>query len=273
MTNPVIDILKHIESQGISYVSWKNNHELPKVLDGKSDLDIIVSSDITVLRKVLVNSSWIETESYQANLDGLYHFYLFTLSRSFHLHVYTVFRTGHSWLKELHFPYKSSLIARRVRDNAGIWKLNPLAQQWIFTLRLFLKSYSNSSRYLYHSDLDSYANEMNNIPLDNYTKRLILKSFNKDLKEDHIYDLSTYIPDRGLALKIRKRLGKFYLNQRCNLYLSFVKRLLGKFGIVNPKKKIYKSGVIISFTGGDGSGKSTIISNLYRFQPMRCMAL
>jgi thymidylate kinase len=263
MTNPVIDILSHIESQGISYVSWKNNHELSKVLDGNSDLDIIVSSKITVLRTVLASYSWIETDSYQANIEGVYHFYLFTIDRVFHLHVYTVFRTGHSWLKEFHFPYKSSLIARRVKDNTGIWKLDPLAQQWIFTLRLFLKSYSNSSRYLYRSDLDSYATEMNSIPLDNNTKRRILKCFDKNLKEDHSYDPASYFPDRYRALKVRKRLNKYYLRQHCNLYISFVRRLIGKLGFVNPKKKIHKSGVIVAFTGGDGSGKSTIISNLY----------
>ena len=43
--NRLKSLLSELDTQNIAYVSWKNNHQLPSVMSGNGDLDLLVPND------------------------------------------------------------------------------------------------------------------------------------------------------------------------------------------------------------------------------------
>ena len=94
----MLEFLKFLDDSKISYVSWKNNHELDLALNGKSDLDVLIfDKTIHEFTEIANGIGWIEMKNPVAKFDHIYHFFKINQDASInHLHVYFEVITGDS---------------------------------------------------------------------------------------------------------------------------------------------------------------------------------
>lgn len=268
----IIKFLSDFEKLGGKYVSWKNNHEISKVLTGKSDLDIFVPKQFkTEFLTLIQKHYWIQVTNSVADYPEVHHFYAIDECLTvYHLHVYFRVITGESWLKEYDFPLDDFLIENRVSHPSNIYVLNEKAQSFLFALRHFIKGSSFFSRLLYKKELSSYQDEWD----------LCKSEFDPKANGDFI-DFTEYIKHSGLmgdlklpntlaANSVREKLKKFLRYPEKKLALlrlqSFKSRLFNKL-FYKQKKILTGHGFILVFSGADGVGKSTMseaIGNTYK---------
>lgn len=264
----MLEFLKVLEKLNVSYVSWKNNHELSYALAGKCDLDIFIfNSSVSDFNIVAYQNGWIEMENPVAKFESIYHYFKVNSDNTIsHLHVYFELITGDSWIKEYNFPLKQFLFKNRKRDNtSGVYVLNNNAQAYIFFIRHLVKSGSLFSRYLYKRELDSYEKEW-----------LKCGVSANDLRGIGPISIDNYIKDSGLNQKFQqpKYMVSFSFRQYFRQYLryktitltfrrnvSFFRRLFNKL-ITRNKKKFIGGGLVVAISGSDGAGKSSMIAGL-----------
>ena len=169
--------------------------------------------------------------------------------------------------KEYELKIDDWLIQNRIYSNEfGLWVLNRKSQAYLFLIRHLLKGYSLSSRYLYKKDIISYMLEWK------YCQISLSEPFSHDK-----YDLNSFLGKLGISsnqfkspsiynsLKFRLINAKLL---RISLYLlpflrliNFYRRFANK--IYYKRKKLFpRKGLIIAFSGPDGSGKSTMMNEL-----------
>lgn len=259
----IISFLSTFEESGGKYVSWKNNHEIEKVLAGDSDLDIFVPAQYRVkFLRLIKEQHWIQVTNPVADYPGVNHFYAIDENLTvFHLHVYFKVITGESWLKEYEFPLDDFLMENRISHSSGIYILNEKVQSFLFVLRHFIKGRSFFSRLLYKKELSSYQEEWD----------LCKSAFDPKAKDDLI-DFTEYmetsgltgnldLPDTSVARSVREKLKGFLRYPESRLTLlrlqSFKSRLFNKL-FYKRKKLLPNTGFILVFSGADGVGKSTM---------------
>lgn len=268
----IVQFLSGFENAGGKYVSWKNNHEIDKVLAGDSDLDIFIPSEYkNQFFDLAKRENWIPIKNPVADYYGICHFYTIDENLNiFHLHAYFKVITGESWLKEYEFPLDDFLLENRVLHSSGIYILNEKAQSYLFALRHFIKGSSFFSRLLYKKEMSSYKEEW----------ELCKSGFDPKAQIDFI-DFTEYINESGLigefnlpnvsgAKSVREKLIFFLRYPESKLTLlrlqSFKTRLLNKL-FYRQKKVLPDKGFILVFSGADGVGKSTMsetIGNTYK---------
>lgn len=280
----MIDFLNALDQAGIPYVSWKNNHELPLALEGKSDLDIFIPEECRAETLSLATShGWKRLENPVAIYPSVTHLYkLGDDLQDYHLHVYFRLVTGESWLKEYQLPFDEFLVAQRVKyTDTGVWGLNPRAQAYLCAVRHLLKGESFFSRFLYRRELESYRAEWLRCGQDT-----------GDLRDWGPVSLNDCLPDSGLAAndfdlpgsstaaKFRARFEDYLRFSNRSLIprriLSLVGRATNKL-FLKRKKIIPGGGLIVAISGVDGAGKTTMLREseriFSRFLTVRRLAL
>jgi len=277
------NILKLITKSNIPYVSWKNNHEIDKFLNGDSDLDIYIP--IKCKEKfinIAVQNSWIIVINPIAKFPNIKHLYFISDNgKTYHLHVYFKVITGESWIKEFNLPMEDYLIDNRHKhDEYGIYVLNNKAQAYLFAVRHIIKCGSISSRTLYLKDCESYKLEWElcNYKVDElrgYGPILLDSAIcNSGLLND--FHLSGYINSALFRKKLRPFLRIRYFLLPFYRIESFIVRATNKL-FFNRKKVLSPRGLVIAISGVDGSGKSSMVdlidSSLTKFLTIRRLSL
>ena len=261
-------LLQVIDNANIPYVSWKNNHEIDKYLNGDSDLDIYIP--IKCKEKFLniaTHNSWIVVINPIAKFPNIKHLYFISDNgKIYHLHVYFKVITGESWIKEFNLPMEDYLIDNRHKhDEYGIYVLNNKAQAYLFAVRHIIKCGSISSRALYLKDCESYRLEWElcNYKVDElrgYGPILLDGSIcNSGLLND--FHLSGYINSALFRKKLRPFLRIRYFLLPFYRIESFTVRAINKL-FFNRKKILKPKGVVITISGVDGSGKSSMVDSI-----------
>ena len=282
--NPVpFSLLQAIDNVDIPYVSWKNNHEIDKFLNGDSDLDIYIP--IKCKEKfinIAVQNSWIIVINPIAKFPNIKHLYFISDNgKTYHLHVYFKVITGESWIKEFNLPMEDYLIDNRHKhDEYGIYVLNNKAQAYLFAVRHIIKCGSISSRTLYLKDCESYKLEWElcNYKVDElrgYGPILLDSAIcNSGLLND--FHLSGYINSALFRKKLRPFLRIRYFLLPFYRIESFIVRATNKL-FFNRKKVLSPRGLVIAISGVDGSGKSSMVdlidSSLTKFLTIRRLSL
>jgi thymidylate kinase len=261
----MIDFLKSLNEHSIPYVSWKNNHDLARVLAGESDLDIFVPAwHAADFRQLARDALWVAVENPVARYPDIFHYYYVSASGIvYHLHVYFRVVTGDSWLKEYVLPLDKWLIASREwSEDWSIWVLKKEAQGYLFALRHLVKNGSISGRLLYHKNLSMYQSEWAQCSFpslesepDNFPS---LQPFiaGSRLESDRLRISSWYS-----SVRLRYSLSPFLRLSLLSLPLRrashFLRRALNKL-VIREKKVFAGPGLIIAIAGADGSGKTTL---------------
>jgi len=265
----LLKFLKVLDSSNVSYVSWKNNHELDLALSGKTDLDILIFDTTFLDFNAIANShGWIEMENPVAKFESISHYFKVNEDATiWHLHVYFGVITGDGWIKEYDLPLKEFLFMNLKRDTrSGVFVLNRTAQAYIFVIRHLIKSGSFFSRLIYGRELDSYREE--------WSKCRVAVD---DLHGVGPISIDGWIKDSGLFQTFRQPkysvayTYRHFLHQYLR-YKSFSlppRRLMSLFRrasnklVSKNKKKFTNGGIIVAISGADGAGKSTMIAGLH----------
>ena len=264
----MLEFLKVLERSNVSYVSWKNNHELNFALVGECDLDILIFNTSVCDFNIIANQNgWIGMENPVAKFKSIYHYFKVNQDSTIsHLHVYFELITGDGWIKEYNFPLKNFLFTNRKSDKrSGVFILNRNAQAYIFFIRHLIKSGSFFSRYIYKRELDSYREEWSKCGVsadDLHGKGPIsIDDYIEDSGLNQKFQLPKYMVALNFRMNLRKylRYKTFTLTFRRNI--SFFRRLFNKL-ISRNKKKFIGGGLVVAISGSDGAGKSSMIAGL-----------
>ncbi|TRO10080.1 hypothetical protein EQ836_23285 [Ectopseudomonas mendocina] len=266
--NLLSNLLLSLESHSVSYVSWKNNHELGKALNAGRDIDILVPNNHKgKFNSIMRKEGWVEMDNQFIRYPWITHYYkLSEAGQIFHIHVYHKLVTGESLAKEYELPWVGFLMENRVKNNQGVWVLNEHAQVFIFTVRHLLKGGRFFSRLRYKRELDSYNEEF-----------WLSGGLNKVSWDDTPFTLKEFIVGSGLsgkkislpslltAMRFRIQMGHFKRQawgaEKITAANIFFLRVLNRF-FIKSKKIFLTGGLVIAVTGNDGSGKTTMLNSI-----------
>lgn len=130
-------------SQDLAYCHWKSNVHLNAALDGREDLDVLISpADFKKLKIILLKNNFIEVltpcSPYQ---KGIYHFYgIDTDSGSIiHFHIFTDLITGNGLIKNFYLPFRELLLNNVILYERLVKIPTPEIELIIYIFRLLSK--------------------------------------------------------------------------------------------------------------------------------------
>lgn len=270
--NKLIEFLQILELNEVDYVIWKNLHKLDQSLNGFFNIDLYVPlSHRDKFIEVAKSKNCINTNHVVNNFPFISHYYLLgENNKVFHIHTYFKLITGESFLKEFDLPIEDLIFENRIKhDLLNIWIVNKKIYAYIFIIRHFLKSGSLVSRNLYKKQISSYKEEWEFINFKDKKTLTELPFFKKDiLEKSKLFNQEFQLPNLISANKFRNSIRNF---SRFTSIQIFLKRNIILFRLIinkyftKKKKVLPKGGIIISFAGVDGSGKSTMNQNISKF--------
>lgn len=260
------DILFGMDIVGINFVVWKNIHQLDDILSGKTDIDIYISpSSVEVFRKFCISKSCIYLESPSNKFLDIEHIYFPTKQGClFHFHVYYKLYTGESHIKNYLIPFANELLENKIPHESLVYVVNQELENMLILFRHYIKVSSIIGLFLYLKDFKDYKKQILRYKFNHkssiyypFTSRNHLL-FSRYLNKNLLYK---YFLGKFLRFKCKKysiyNFFHYHLASCINLFKLIYYRFL------SSNKKKLKDGYFVGITGVDGSGKSTIIQNVY----------
>tara|TARA_B100000780_G_scaffold279220_1_gene256668 strand:- start:5236 stop:6660 length:1425 start_codon:yes stop_codon:yes gene_type:complete len=267
----IYNILEELDKNDILYVCWKDMDLFEDVLVGKKDLDILIlNKDRQKIIALAEKVGFLELKNSFEVSDNLMHLYLADgASIVYHIHIYFQLITGESWLKEFHIPIEDELLRDRVwNEPYQLWVLPDDLAQELLILRHFLKTTSLVSSFVYkkkRAKAQQYLSVLNNQLSENIFRNIAFY-LGDDSIELRACELN--VPNYFTAIKIRRKMSKYKrlnkLNIIKNRYHHLFLRIQKKY-LLKEKKIFLNDGIILAFTGVDGSGKSSLIEHTESF--------
>lgn len=284
-------LIEQMNSNKINYCHFKSNEHLYAGLSGETDLDILVSfEDKDIFERLLTDIDFKQFEPVKiGEYPGVVNWYGFdrTTGRFIHLHIHYQLVTGKGLLKDYILPWSELILKSSIMDpELGVKINNPNLEYLLLCTRLIVKRKlrenlkSFGSKIYIEDDIKRellYLKQKVDEPsLKNYINRIypgrnVVRLYKLMISIDQL----SYREFRELDKVIRETLHKDRRVNGCLAsILSFKNRLIRStnrkinklFGTLLPvKKRSIKRGVSFAFVGIDGSGKSTVSSNIKRW--------
>ena len=272
--NKLLIFLKLLEKNKVDYVIWKNLHKLEQSFDGFFNIDLFVPiSQKDKFIEILKLSNCIKAKHAINNFPFVNHYYLLGENNEFfHIHTYHKLITGESILKEFILPIENLILENKVKHKKfNIWVVNKEINAYIFIIRHFLKNSSFLGRNLYKREINSYKDEWESINLKRKEILYEMPFIKKDtIEKSNLFNSNFQLPNLIAAYQFRNSIKNYCRFNKFQIFFkrnnTFIKLIINKY-ITKKKKLLSQSGIIISFSGVDGSGKSTInnyISNFFK---------
>ena len=261
----IYNFFKNLDELKIKYAVWKNINSLDLSFNGLFNFDLYVSlDDYKKFHNLAKSQKLIKLNNQINKIKFIEHFYILGKNNKiFHIHVYYKIITGESFLKEYELPLEDLILRNRIRHKYyDIWIINDELNACIFIIRHFLKTGSLISRNLYLKDIKKYTSEWNSI---SNKKKESFKNFqflnSSLLEKSNLFNNNFKLPNQLDSLKFRYYFRKFcrykYPTLIVKRQIILINQFLNKY--IFKKKKFFDSfGMIISFCGVDGSGKTTM---------------
>lgn len=269
-TDPLHLLLVELDQAGLKWAIWKGLAELKQGFGGSGDLDILCAEDNeTELRELVARLGWFQADWKRRPSRRIAHYFIYDGQDDFfHLHLYFGVTTGESGLKEYELPLEKLILDGRVFDpELSVWLPQPEVLHGLFVLRHFLKGGSFISSMVYRLELDSYRREWE-----------FLQSRGAGLQPISVFQVleipnlmippGEFVPGRfSQSRRVRKSLRRFLRypawslppRRIIQLFTLLLRRILGSRG-----RFLFPDGLVLAFTGPDGSGKSTALFEVKR---------
>ncbi|MFX0137157.1 MAG: hypothetical protein ACFFDN_26190 [Candidatus Hodarchaeota archaeon] len=286
------DFFVFLNSCDIRYCHWKSNTHLDKALSGKTDLDILIHADDReqfeqVCEKFNIKHILSPPEKQFPGIED-YLGFDYKTGRLIHLHIHYSLILGQKYIKNHHLPIED-IIFQNLTFKNGVAIPCPELELMLLIIRAHMKI--DSISLLKHAIRDLQGRFYSPFPgaIEKEMSELIgncdMEKFKGILSEcnlpipptlfvDFISKFSgkrykcfnIFMTERKIisSLKIfRRQTGVFVLFKY--LYLSLLNnRGVSKF-VIQKKKTVVGNGKIFSLVGADGSGKSSLISDLEKW--------
>lgn len=268
MKKNIEDLFTHLNDASVEYVVWKDTQNVNLFFEGNNELDILVSKkDREKFKEALKLYDFSELEVNRLlDKENINHYIKFCDGSFFHIHVYFELNTGNHYVKEYKLKllddfFKSPLFIHNVKV------VNEKMEISILFIRLALKN-SFLVTKIKEEEVRRVIELFKVIDLE-----CIAVNINKFINNS-FYDsqkVNKFIVNNKLVYSELNKLKKmfkqdkyisnamFYFNyikmRSCLLYLR-IKR--------SSNKTLLDKGIMISILGTDGSGKSTVVNELFR---------
>lgn len=280
MLKSIKNVFDAFEDNGIIYCHWKSNEHLEEALKGDTDLDILFLPEQRSLLDVTLNQCGLKrfrsTPLMQYNAIEDYIGFDETESKIWHMHIHYRMTLGEKHLKGYTItPWTKIIFNNRRKDKSGIWCSSYEDELVLLIVRMTMKL---RLRDKYHKIGHDDIIELHWLQ-ERVVKSDLLKSANVlvGAKAAHII---VNLLDKGLTRKNQlNRLHRMLLKE-LKLFTGFsgfgsrrmrmkrelfwffggVKRRLGWNSKVANRRVSPSGGLVVSFLGCDGAGKSTTLA-------------
>lgn len=282
-------LFQELHSEGIRYCHWKSNQHLRASLLGQTDLDVLVDRRAAQsLARVLGGSSFkrlatIPRRSYHGiesyvGLDS-------DTGALIHLHLHYRLTLGEPDLKGFHLPWEERLLSTRVKDQeAGIYVADSRLELLLLVIRAALKVRLRDRMlervgrpYLRGDFVREWSWLVARVDAGRL-EALAQELIGNEAAELLAGMLQTppSIPQlRRFARAVRPSLSEFRtygaLDARVRRWSREARKLITArvkrhFGFLWPTRRLLpQGGLVIAFVGADGSGKSTVATEIARW--------
>ncbi len=261
-------IITGLNKLNINYCHWKSNNKLLENFNKDSDLDILIkTSEKKKFERFMSKNSF-----YKVNTENkfIYHYYGYEDNQIIHLHVYYKLITSGKIYKN--FNYSSNYLLSDSEKLKGINVPNPNKEFIFLVARKMFEISSIFELITFYKEKD-LLNEIKYLEKKTEEKKLI-----KYLDIFGLINYKEFIDIKDLLL--RKRFFLIFVKYSCKkrfIYRNYFSNSYIKSEIIRIKKIVnilylkfikynnqkYHKAKIISVTGTDNSGKSSIINELY----------
>lgn len=276
------ELCAELDEKGIKYCHWKSNAAVDRSASGDNDIDILISRpDVQHFREILIRLGFKECVSHKVKqLPGVENFfgYDFTANKFIHVHAHYQLVIGHDMTKNYHLPIEKWYIDSA--EKQGLFMVPaPEFELVIFVIRMIIK----------HSTWDVILREGS---LSKTARQELIYLESRADRQKLEYILEQYLPfidvalfdecqnalQPGCSLLKRIKAGQ-HLLRRMKVYarrplledfllkhwrtisLIFQYRFLRRY----IRYRLVNGGAMVAIIGGDGTGKTTAIDQLYKW--------
>ena len=283
----VVALANSLNERGVNYCHWKSNHSLDRALAGHGDLDLLVSrGDQAKFHEALAQLRFARVEApSRLTVPGTEHFYGYDREADDFVHIHAHFQMilGHDRTKNYRLPVEDAYLSSS--ELRGLLRVPDLNFEYIvFVIRMTLK-YSVWDEIAWNAirGQTTKPKPSERVEFDHFVAQVDPSEVSKLLArhfpylDDKLFDACV----GGLQGKasVRRRIVSGRLLQHAlrahNRYLPLLdvglrawrrvtvtaRRRLGG----SPRRRLASGGALIAVIGGDGSGKSTALDEVYRW--------
>jgi len=274
----ILDLLNDLNSTQINYCHWKSNEHLGASLNGDTDLDILFDEkDKVNVEKIMMKNNFhlFEAIWYKKYNDIVDYIGLdYEKGKIVHVHTHYKLDLGEVGIKSYNLPWEKNILNTKVYNHEyNIYTSDPIIEYILLVVRTSLKydfinprsnrrvvvDFNKEAKWLYSQiEIQELFKRAENL-LGSEMASLIEK-----IRLNEAYD-------KNLFLLLRKKIKTFFAKYRVVtsgtvMYLKFIhifssikKRAFRILKIESNQKRrtLIGKGLIISFLGSDGAGKST----------------
>ena len=262
------NLFKDLHINSVPFCNWKGHSMSDEHLMGIGDLDLFVPiSKKNEFNMIVRNHEYKKVYSFQANHEFVDHYLgLDKKTQKFsHLHVYFKIVTGEHASKNYILPLEN-IILKNLDNSRVLPSPDTKLKNVIYMIRFYLKFSSIYGLLQYYREKKKHEDEWAYLEkISNYDdiKELGLSSeFLEKLQK--VFMHSSIITKIFYSIKLKFYFKNFrrrsFFRHFLYSYQNLLLRILNKYLL--HRKKLFKTGVVISVCGLDGSGKSSIIKAL-----------
>lgn len=277
------DLFWKWESAKIIYCHWKSINHLQATYQGETDIDVLVNEhDASKAIEIAQNNGFIKLNTvYLRSYPCVFDFVAYDsrLDKWIHLHFHTKLICGDRWVKAYHLPFEKNVFHDRYFDKEfNTWTIHPKHELLILFYRMNAKfknkNWPRDQRILdeiyYLLDRKTQTQELKtslDLVCGGWRNKLyfdkLLEQF-QERKEVDASELKEILSPRkyrrmsSLKFFIYSKLRLFY-----RIYIEIRRRRFKKYDI--GRRKLPFGGIVVSFVGIDGSGKSSGLENIAAF--------
>jgi thymidylate kinase len=281
--NLIYKLCKILKRERINYCHWKSNAALDRSANGENDLDLLIGREhIQRFTEILCGLNFKEARNLpDKELPGVLNYYGYDegSGKLVHVHAHYQLILGDDTTKNYRLPIEKPFLASTVQGE--LFKVpSPEFELIVLIIRMMLKHSTWDAILSFHSALSrTERHEITSLTeqIDRVRLKEILKR-DMPFLEVGLFDGCLNSLQPGSSILFRYKIGRqlhrlLQAHARRSPLADTILKVWrrGLWGIRRhvfnrPKRKyLANGGVIIALVGGDGSGKSTAVDELYRW--------
>jgi len=270
----ISELLTQLDTAGIVYCHWKSNIDLDLSFSAEGDLDVLIdrrqSSDFD--RLVLALGFKRGIAAYERQFPGIEDYVGWDreTGKMVHLHVHYQLVLGANYVKGTHLPIERDILKSR-RKVGPIMISAPEPELLVFVLRSILKirvydvlrnrgiskrAVEELDFLISHTDREQVVRLLSSYPISIEFFDAMIQAL-KERSPSKVYRLKKKL-ERDLD--VYQRLSKFV-----RVIRPVITRWKYRLFAPPSGKKLTSGGLVIAAVGSDGSGKSSMIEELYHW--------
>lgn len=277
----ITKLCNRLNTDGISYCHWKSNNAIDRSASGENDLDLLVSrADIRSFIEILSQLDFKQAgERWRQPIPGISDYYGFDQESGIlvHVHAHSQLILGHDATKNFHIPIEEAYLASSSVN--GLFKI-PAAEfeLIILIIRLIIKHSTWDAVLLGYGHLSkSEKDEINfllsqtnedriNDVLRNHFPYIQIQQFSECLKT--LTSTFSVLENLRVGQRLIKSLRQFArFSPAKDTFIKFWQRIYWpvrrRIQRIDMRKQMCSGGLMIAIVGGDGSGKTTVVKEIF----------